>query len=479
MNNNTAFHFKDVTEFLHQFETKYDLYQYSIDGWSAWATVRSHVANSFATMSFKEPISPFHNARIKRYVFAIKDLPKLVWPPKARYVFRAHTSALRELEAGYYKDIFLDDLLRCMKSTDYFKLEDINSEDFFKKRSQALIKSDASTLSFGLISSLLAKFGRPRSVSRIAAAMSAIFIKIPELRSLTQAKIGNIFLSFYWHKKLFGWLFDRTQPEYLMMPTNGHYPMVAAAKERGIKVIEFQHGSPNGQKVNYSWPKEAKPFKPELPIPDLIFLYGEYFQQELMKHGFWDVELIPIGSIRMEQYREIRSTYKLSKNYEICNLLVTTQGIQTEALVDFLCEFIEIAKNRIKIKLVIKLQPNSENDKTPYTRLLEAGDHVDVLLGTEFPSTFELMSQTDFHMSIFSTTHFEALGFGIPTVILPFLNHEIMLPLYESGHAFFAKTPLDLLNIILNNANFKIPESVKNYYLKPCALENIKKQLRL
>jgi hypothetical protein len=479
INKTPVFPFKTATEFLHRLETKYNLYQYEVDGWSAWAITRAQVAYSLANMSFKRPTPPFHNERFKRYAFGLKDLPKLVWLHKRRYVFRTHTSALRESKGIHYKDIFLDDLLMDMNSRDYFKIEDLNSSDFFDKRTRALIQSDVSSLLFSIVPNLIRKMGRPRYIAGIAEKLSAVLLKVPDLHDFTTPGITRDLLHFFWAKKLFGWLFDRIQPEYLVMPTHGHYPMVAAAKERKIKVIEFQHGSPNCYKVDYSWPEEATAYKSKLPIPDWIFLYGEYFRQELKKCGFWDVELSPVGSIRMEQYRKVKAKSKFATGLKRCNILVTTQGVDTQRLVRFMCEFLKIAKNHLKLRLVFKLQPHSEDDKTPYKPIFETSDQVDILLGNESPSTFELMSRSDFHMSIYSTTHFEALGLGIPTIILPFLNYEIMLHLYNSGHAFFAQTPKDLFDIIRHNPSYKIPENIRNYYLRPGALENIKKELAL
>jgi hypothetical protein len=479
INKTPVFPLKTATEFLHRLETKYNLYQYDVDGWSAWAIIRAQVTYSLANMSFKRPTPPFHNERFKRYAFALKDLPKLFWLHKRRYVLRAHTSALRESKGDQYKDIFLDDLLVEMNNRNYFKIEDLNSSDFFHKRTRALIKSDVSSLLFSLVPSLIRKIGRPQYIAEIAEKLSALLLEVPDLHDFTTPRITKDLLHFFWAKKLFGWLFDRIQPEYLLMPTHGHYPMVAAAKGRKIKVIEFQHGSPSCYKVDYSWPKYARAYKSKLPLPDWIFLYGEYFRQELKKYDFWDVELFPVGSIRMEQYRKIQVNSKSTAGRKRCDILVTTQGVDTQRLVTFMCDFLTIAKNHLKLRLFFKLQPHSEDDKTPYRPIFETSDQVHILLGNEPPSTFELMRQSDFHVSIYSTTHFEALGLGIPTIILPFLNHELMLHLHKSGHAFFAQTPKDLFDIIRHNPSYKVPENIRNYYLRPGALENIKKELAL
>jgi hypothetical protein len=87
------------------------------------------------------------------------------------------------------------------------------------------------------------------------------------------------------------------------------------------------------------------------------------------------------------------------------------------------------------------------------------------------------MIQADFHISIYSTTHYEALGLGIPTIILPFINYEIMLPLCDAGHAFLAQTPKELFTIINHNRDCNIPADIRNFYLRPGALQNMKSAL--
>ncbi len=68
-----------------------------------------------------------------------------------------------------------------------------------------------------------------------------------------------------------------------------------------------------------------------MPIPDRIFLYGAHWQEELAANGFWQEELRSVGSLRLDQYRDL----KIAKDARNCKIVLTTQGTDTERLLNF------------------------------------------------------------------------------------------------------------------------------------------------
>jgi hypothetical protein len=257
----------------------------------------------------------------------------------------------------------------------------------------------------------------------------------------------------------------------------GEYNIVAAAKELGLKVIEFQHGFIDRYHTAYSWSAYALPYKASMPIPDRIFLYGVHWQQELTANGFWREELCPVGSLRMDQYRKIKAMNKGGKEEDVYTIVLTTQGMDVEGVIAFVSDFLAAASGQLNYRLYIRLHPDYETDKSPYVGAFRTNNHVQVLLGNEQPSTFELLTRAHLHLSISSTCHYDALGLGVPTVILPFVTHEIILPLHKAGHAFLVQTPQELVNIALQCKNYVVPDKVVELYFKPGALENMKREL--
>ena len=158
-------------------------------------------------------------------------------------------------------------------------------------------------------------------------------------------------------------------------------------------------------------------------------------------------------------------------------ILVTTEGIDTDRLIAFITEFLELARRKLEVALVFKLHPIRETNKSRYVEAFQKRENVHVILGNEPPTTFQLLSKAEFHVSVSSACHYEALGLHVPTIILPLKLHELFLPLKETGYAFLARTPQDLLNIILTQRHRKVPHEVGGAFFAYAALENIKREL--
>lgn len=457
---------------IQQMEEEYDLLQYELDGWCVWPVLHQTIVRSIGNVAFVEKKEIEH---WKLLAIAAREATKLLAPRRAQILVKTCSSARSEQEDSCYKDRFFDDLL--LDIGDFFKLEQLNSRPFLPRRKAALVRSDLTSAPFDVPAGMLARVEIPRVVSRIASKFSAHLEGQPGLEGITSRKMAVLLGHYYWCKKLYGWLLDRVQPKYLLTADPGEFAITAAAKERGIRVVELQHGVVSRHDPAYSWTPYALKYKARMPIPDRIFLYGEYWQQELQSTGFWDEELRPVGSLRMDQYRKRREFNDNSGRRSVCMILVTTEGIDTDRLIAFITEFLELARRKLEVALVFKLHPIRETNKSRYVEAFQKRENVHVILGNEPPTTFQLLSKAEFHVSVSSACHYEALGLHVPTIILPLKLHELVLPLKETGYAFLARTPQDLLNIILKQRHRKVPHEVGGAFFAYAALENIKREL--
>lgn len=457
---------------LRQIETKHDLLRFKVDGWCIWPFFRHDAGLSLQNLS----MGASDGSPIKeRFAIAAKDLLQLTHLPRARYLVKTYSSARAEQKDGLYKDIYFDDLL--LDIGDYFKIESINNSHFIPRSRAALIKSNMTTIALGMATRRLAGMGCHHAISDIANHLSECLRQEKDLEGFTPKVIASRLLNFYRSKKFYGWLFKQIKPQYLLTADFGECDLVASAKEQGITVVEFQHGIINRHIYGYSWSPYALPYKAAMPVPDRLFLYGEYGREELAANGFWEEELRPVGSLRLERYRNLGTNQ--NKQDGICTILLTSQGIDVERVISLIYEFTKIASGQIKYHLFIKLHPSYETDKKSYLALFRENKNIQVLLGNEAPSTFELLTRAHLHVSISSTCHYEALALGIPTVILPFATHENVLHLYETGHAYLARTSEELLNLTLQWRSLKVPSEVGDRYFRRGALENMKRELEL
>jgi hypothetical protein len=130
--------------------------------------------------------------------------------------------------------------------------------------------------------------------------------------------------------------------------------------------------------------------------------------------------------------------------------------------------------------MFVKLHPIHDADPTPYLdAFAEFRAYVEVLAGHEGPSTFELLQSASLHFSIASASHYDAVGLGVPTVVLPFRTHEIVLPMVQAGHASVARTPEELARLVRTWQNLSIPHDVSEYYFRSGAQANILRELAL
>ena len=468
---------KAVAERIRQVEARHDLFQYRIDGWCAWRLLRFPVSTALRKLPWSAPAPGETWRRSERLAIAARHLPGLLAPRRARHVVKTFSSARGEQEGGRYKDIYFDDLLQEIGS--FFKIEALNKKEFISRSQAALIPSDITTATLHTLNNLLHRVGgRPRDILPISQYLSDCIHQELGLEAFTPERIGGALLKFYWLKRLYAWLLRRIRPEYVLVADTSEFAIMAAAKEQGIKPLEFQHGIFTRYHPD-ALPASAVAYKDDLLVPDRILLYGQYWKQELEANGFYDQELRSVGSVRVDSYRKRRVVHKSSKQDDVCTLVLTTQGLDTERLIAFVADFLTLAEKQLDFLLYVKLHPiyEHETSKAVYEAVCGMSNHVRVLLGTEAPSTFELLVRADFHISIASACHYDALGLGVPTVILPLANHEIVLHLYEAGHAFLAQSPQDLLDIVLNRGNYELPREVSDWYFEPGALENIKREL--
>jgi hypothetical protein len=150
--------------------------------------------------------------------------------------------------------------------------------------------------------------------------------------------------------------------------------------------------------------------------------------------------------------------------------------VDRERLIDFVADFLKIAEGDLDFRFHIRLHPG-EPDKEPYENAFGDNKHVFVSLGNEPPSTFQLLAEASFHLSIYSTCHYEALALGTPTVILPLAGYEVVKHLHKSGHAFFAQTPQELFDIIAQYSNH-VDREVGAFYFRHGALKNMLMELQ-
>ena len=459
-----------------ELEEKNDLFNITLEGYSAWRIVRSKVLNKMQQYPFVDRRPSYLRIEwlFERLLLFIPDLISILSARPASFFVKSFSSALNDQVDGYYKDVYFDDVMVIAGSC--FKVETLNNLSYSSRRKKALLPAVLTTAAIDLISAFCMLVFPSKASSRAAAQIIDILHKEPILFKI---KIGDIKLTlkrFYWLKRIYLYLLRKVSPSHVLVADSGEFALLAASQECKIRSVEFQHGVFIREHPD-ALPKLKIANRRSLLLPDKLFLYGNYWKEQLLESEFLDDELRVVGNPRIDLFRKIRAGNERSLGGSPIKILVTTQGVDRERLIDFLLGFAKSANGVIQYTLTIKLHPISDRDKIPYIRAFKGYPNVQILLGSEQPSTFDLLARSDIHASIASAVHYDALGLGVPTIIIPLAGHEIIQPLVDAGHAKISHTPVEMLKLVRDLKHILITSDISDYYFAPNSIHTICEEL--
>lgn len=463
---------------LEELEARYDLFRFTVDGNSAWQLLRFGAAGLLQNLPFEAPLPASRFYRVwTKLAKGIVGIPNSLLIKPSRYVAKTYSSALTETEFGRWKDVYFDDLL--LRLGAFVKIEGRNTPQLVNRSKRALIPISMTTDSLDLLVSCIRKLISVPEISKVAEDIARCLSVEPDFNSLTSETIAANLSFFYWSKAVYSRLLRRIKPDFVMVADTAEYAICAAAQSQGIQVIEFQHGIFSSNHPD-ALPASANFFRESLIVHDKILLYGEYWKLELEKNKFYSNELCVVGSTRIDRYRRDREEYLATKPQGCpISLVLTTQGFAVKELIEFVYGFTLLIEGKLHYQLVIKLHPIYDRNSDPYKSAFVKNQSVSVFLGTDGPSTMELLAKADLHLSISSACHYDALGLGVPTVVIALPSHEIVMPLIDRGHAILAKSPRDLAAIVTMVNELKVSPETSAFYFRPGALDNILTELGL
>jgi hypothetical protein len=468
---------RQAWEHIKEIERSYDLFKYQIDGWSLWRLFRFPISVSLQNLPFPTRAPQSFWQKIARLavqtVRFCTEIPVFLSASPAQFLFLTYSSGLAERVEGKYKDVYFDDFIPNIPS--FYKLEIENNDRFVERKRNALFKVHSTTFPIEFLS----RFSFLTNIQKTAVEHVAIKFN----QCVHECGLSSVFSKdyfkgeiqrFLFSKKLFKSLLKKVSPKCVCIADTGELGLSAAAMELGIKVFEFQHGIFNRFHPD-ALSDAASLFRKSSAFRDRIFLFGKFWKDELQKNGFYNEELVVVGSPRIDSYRRKKEDRATKRDLKSCNIVLTMQNMDTLRVLKFIQEFMNIAKTRcLQVSLKIKLHPIQESSKDDYFSFFQGDDRVQVLFGNEEPNTFELLSSSDFHVSIASACHYDAIGIGTPTIILPFSGHETVGNLFKAGHAFLPATPEELLKIVQQPDHHFLSKEISNYYFEPCSTQNIR-----
>ena len=456
----------EVSEILEKFECQNKAFSMSIKEISVWRILRTPVGLALQNLPLEQRPLPRYEL-FKAFFYSLRDLIK---PVKTfRFAVKSYVSALRVPNNGRYEDIYFERLLEKMPGG--IRLFSLNAASYSSRKHSAIVPSIDCTAIL-ILGNLLARILPVREGDIIFAQLSSIISNNLKLNNFSQRRIRLMFSSFWWQSRIYKLLLRRLGVKVVFSADTGERALLNASQNELIRFIEFQHGiftENHPDSIPVSSLYNAKNIN--LLLPDMIALYGDYWVACQSRSILASLDrLFPIGNDLIEKFRGERAV-KFTPNRNCPRLILTSQGIGQNTLIDFITQFLELYKG--DCILIVKLHPYYDKSPDAYKKALGEDSRIQIINGNQDPNTYELIAQSDLHLSIASACHYDALGMGTPTVIIGIEGYQLVHNLLKAGDAIFAGNPKDLAEIISKRNWKSISKSVSEKYYRSNFFKNL------
>lgn len=420
---------------LHAAERRYGWFDFRLDGWSAWRVLRTPVYNIASAL----PLSRMRESRasqIKRGLKSTLHIIGLMLLGRRRdFLAKTCRSALRFRQGEHFRDVYFDSVLDRQPS--HFKLEVVNTMAFSRQAAMAHRPADADAFAFILWAALLGRLFPRREAAAFCHDLAGT------LRSEVGIQVSESFLlrrlsALYWESRLYLLLLARLHTRLVMVADTSEYALRRACWLRGIPFVEMQHGVFEDGHPD-AVPDWVRGSPAELLLPDALACYGPYWIERLASSRQFHMAE-PVGSELVDYFRSRRTNRPTSVDGTTMRLLFTSQGLDTSRAVAWLDALLTSAPSGVRPKLTIKLHPAYDHEASPYTRLVEK--HAATLIpGAQEPNVWELLAESDLHLSISSACHFDAAALGVRSVVMPLQGHYLMEAAIDGQNIFAVSSP--------------------------------------
>jgi len=417
---------------LEEIERSFDLYGLKLDGWVPWRTVRS--VAGLALTGFAVDVQRKASTRAS-WLSLMVEVPILLWSlvfaRRRTLLIKTYTSALGERENNKLRDIYFDSLIA--DGLDAFKVQQQNSAREIR-RHDMLHPFQISQTAIAALARVLALLRVRASTFRVARRIAHALQSLPELK-LDEVWLARRLESIRWQARLYERLLARVRPRAVLVADAGEYALNIASKRRAVPFIELQHGifTENHPDAIPGWALE-KATPSELLLPDVLGVYGRYWAQRLQGTAVARQRIVIVGSDVLDRWRQRRRRLARQGTSRL-EVVVTTQGLERGPLIDWLARVVACAPTAQSWRMVIKLHPIYDRDPALYASLTEH-PAVEVLGHGSNASLYDLLVGADVHASISSASHYDSIGLGVPSVIIPLPGSELVIDLAD-GHTVF------------------------------------------
>lgn len=447
----------EVSTYVRDFERRTGVFAERVNGTAVWQLIRFEVSVRIQGLGLER--APAGRRRLVGSL--LRGFMQFFRLPRSSYFCKTFDSAYRRESREGFEDIYFDDLKPVMP--DMIKVSSCDAagyEQRIAKASTPPVFDDTSVIALSAI------LGRVFPVVVSNPAFETISRAITSelgFEDYTPARVRRVYNVFWWRVMLYRLVLWRVRPKAVLCPDNGQFGLMKAAQHFGIPYIEMQHGVFTHVHPNALPPDLSEEEARGLLMPSSFAVYGKFSADVL--HESWlymNNRVHPVGAPFLERARAVRaSQYKPG---DIPRITLSTQGIARRALGNFIAEFLRLCDEQFE--LVIKLHPAYDHDQNFYEELFGSDPRVVIDSGASANSTHTFIARSDFHISISSTCHYDALGIGTPTGVLALETHESVADLLDVSGVCLIETPADLAELVRGRSFGVVPDETSRYFFE-------------
>lgn len=280
-------------------------------------------------------------------------------------------------------------------------------------------------------------------------------------RTKLNTRIQECMTGFFTYYKAYGKILDRIKPKYVMEVVhyeNAELALTKAAHERGIQVVELQHGIMGPMHISYNL-KYTDEY-----LPDKLIGFGDYWKDCTSYPG----EMISVGYPYLEECVE-----QLQRGEKRKNILFISQGPIAKDLIKLALELEKyFTENQCDYQIIYKLHPNEYSTwKNLYPELQKSGIQV---IDNNEKSLYEYFADAFCQIGVFSTALYEGVAFGLKTIIVKAFSYERVQDLIDGNYAVLVEGVEETIAAIEDE---NIGKYEVDSFWKKHAMENMRRVL--
>ncbi len=456
----------EVAAMLKTLEGRHDLFSFAVEGISLWRLLRFEVAWQLQNLGLSR-IALDRAALLRSVPRAVAQY--LQAPRGFRYLGKTSNSGLRGLDERGYFDIYFDDLIDGLDGG--AKLSSIDASGYDANERGAYRKAAFDDTAIIIASALLGRPGPAKARRPVFTELSAIIESELDLPEITAAHIARKYNVFIVRRALYRRVLKRLGARSVIAANTGQFALSMAARDVGIPFVEMQHGLFTSNHPD-CLPDYALQSSAEIMLPDMLTVYGDYAASLIDDTAIARVGRVrPVGSPTIEKARILRQkSFRANRQRPVITL--TAQGLGDRKTAEFVASFLQL--NAGDLTLNIRLHPGYDSRGDFETSGILSDRRVRMMPGQSTPATHDVIALSDIHLSVFSTCHYDALGIGTPTMVIPGAGFEAVADLYEQGHAHMLKSPEELAEIVARGQWMDVSEATSHHFFHPGFLDNMR-----